>query len=166
MDFDVVNGLVAKLGTMRYFPCDPAVRLALVESMGTLTDDEDQVRWLVQEIRTRYREWPGEFEVRQVFTSRYRPKDGVIHSVCSCGCGRIDAFTLKPDQTWPPQLEAPCPLLLPAGAVKQCKEELDAAVAILSAAMTLKNRAITGPATEAEIRSAPEWLRRLEGFCK
>jgi len=77
MDFESVTAEVAKLGTMKFFPSDPAVKLALVEFFGDIAENEDQVRWLVKRVRTLYHEWPGEHELRAAFCSKFRPKDGI-----------------------------------------------------------------------------------------
>src|SRR5262249_16361475 len=77
MNFDTVNQLVAQLGTMKFFPSSPQTPMALIEFMGDLTDDEEKVRWLVKRVRPMYAEWPGEYEVRACFCSRYAPKDGI-----------------------------------------------------------------------------------------
>ena len=111
MNFDTVKGLVASFGTMKYFPSDPIVKLALVQLMADLTDDENQVRWLVKKVRTDYTEWPGEREVRKVFCARFRPKDGIVIATCTCGCAGTEhgpsTFALGTAQVWPPQLESP-----------------------------------------------------------
>jgi len=77
MRFETVNDLVCSMAGMRYFPSEPAARLALVELMRDLTDDEEKVRWLVKRMRTLYAEWPGEREMRAAFCSKYKPKDGI-----------------------------------------------------------------------------------------
>ena len=99
MDFEVVSGLVASLGAMRFFPADPPVRLALVQTMGEMTDDVEVVRWLVKKLRTEYSEWPGEHEMRKVFCAAYRPKDGIV---VQGGAERDYTFTLGESQRWPP----------------------------------------------------------------
>ncbi len=139
MNFDVINGLVGSLGTMKYFPSDSTVRLALVELMGELTDDEDAVRWLVKEMRTKFQEWPGEFVLRQTFTAKFRPKDGTVYSVCSCGCGAVQTMKLAPDQQWPvTQQIAAAPLrMIAAGNADQANvdPESQSIVAELAAKM-------------------------------
>jgi hypothetical protein len=127
MNFETVKNLVAGMGTMKFFPSDPAVRLALVELMGDLTDDEDKVRWLVKKLRAEYAEWPGERELRRVFCERFRPKDGVVVAQCSCGCGGSEhesyTCTLAPSQIWPPQIAPPAAKLLPPPKVSEEEAE-------------------------------------------
>jgi hypothetical protein len=99
MDFDTVNNLVGSMGTIKFFPSDSAARLGLVETMSDLTEDEDQARWLVKKMRTEYREWPGEHEMRRVFCENFRPRDGIV---VQGGAERDYTFKLKPSQRWPP----------------------------------------------------------------
>jgi hypothetical protein len=77
MDFDTINALVGSMGTMKFFPSDPAARLALTELMTEMASTEEQVRWLAKRMRSLYNEWPGEREMRACFCSRFRPADGI-----------------------------------------------------------------------------------------
>jgi hypothetical protein len=122
MNFDTVNGLIASLGTIRYFPSDPPVRLALVELMSELTDDEDAVRWLVKRARQVFKEWPGEYELRALFCSRFTPKDRyeVVSYEYSHG-----PTNLRPGPV--PDLPA-----LPPGHVASADPELDAHIRALT----------------------------------
>lgn len=128
MNGDLIFNLVGSLGTMKYFPSDPIVKVALAQLMSDLTDDENAVRWLVKKLRTEYAEWPGEREVRAVFCERFRPKDGIVIAPCTCGCGGSEhgsnTFKLAPAQSWPPRLEAPAVALLPAAPLDE-KEQAE-----------------------------------------
>ena len=138
MDFETVKSLVASMGTMKFFPSEPDVRLALVETMGELAESEDQVRWLVRKMRAGYAEWPGEMEMRICFTLQFRPKNGIAYSRCTCGCGAIEPFNLAPGQEWPSQLTAPEPrALLSVGAVVSADPDLERSVLALAAAKDL-----------------------------
>lgn len=126
MNFETVNNLVAQLGTMRYFPSDPAVRIALVELMGDLTDSEDEVRWLIKRVRTLYAEWPGERELRACFCSRFRPKDGInMHS----GIYGEGIPSERPEQN---QIAGPNLLALPPGHVATADPIFDAGIQALA----------------------------------
>jgi hypothetical protein len=133
LDFRTVNALVASMGTMKFFPADPDVRLALVEVMGEIAETEEQVRWLVKRMRDMYAEWPGEREMRACFCSRFHPKDG-----------RNVGSTVYPDG-----LPSEFPqkhllmLLLPAGAVVSADPELDRAVVLLADSKDLNRVART-----------------------
>ena len=77
MKLESIMDLVATMGGMKFFPTEPAVRLALCETIGDMTSSEERVRWLVKRMRTLYAEWPGEREMRACFCSRFRPLDGI-----------------------------------------------------------------------------------------
>ena len=119
MDFDVVSGLVASLGAMKFFPADPPVRVALVQTMGEMTDDVDAVRWLVKKLRTELAEWPGEHEMRKIFCTRFRPLDGIVVAEGEYGAY---TFTLAPGQRWPKDAQLPAPERKQLEAAPMCAE--------------------------------------------
>ena len=142
LDFETVNSLVASMGTMKFFPSEPDVRLALVETMGELAESEDQVRWLVRKMRSEYSEWPGEMEMRTCFTLQFRPKNGIGYSRCTCGCGSVEPFKIPSWQEWPPRISAPEPrAFLPAGAVASVDRDLERSVLALAAAKDMNRSA-------------------------
>jgi len=122
LDFDVLNGLMMSMATMRFFPKAKEARLALVITLSEMCNDEDEARWLVKRMRAMYTEWPGEREMRACFCSRRRPKDGI--NVGS---------TVYPDGL-PRELPAEEVKLLPlpAGAVVSADPTLDMAVRALA----------------------------------
>ncbi len=122
MDFDVVSGLVASLGAMKFFPADPPVRLALVQTMGEMTDDVEAVRWLVKKLRTELAEWPGEHEMRKIFCTRFRPLDGIVVTEGEYG---TYTFTLAPGQAWPAGKALPAPERKQLEAGPMCAESQD-----------------------------------------
>src|SRR5437667_8151545 len=127
MNFDKVNLLVSSLGGVKFFPSDPAAQLGIVQLMGQLTDDETQVQWLVDQIKL-LPEWPGLFGVRQIFLSRFRPKDGLVQALCSCGCGNVQTWKLTGEQQWPPQIAgAPEPIALLTEGERKFKENIEKA---------------------------------------
>lgn len=77
MNFDTINLLVASMGSIPFFPGDPAARAAIVETIADMAETEDQVRWLTKRMRQLYSTWPGEVELRACFCSRFRPRDGI-----------------------------------------------------------------------------------------
>lgn len=77
MDFDRVAKAVASLKLMKFFPGDEDACLALVTDLGEMAQTEEQVEWLVRRVRNLYSEWPGIHELRAVFCSRFKPKDGI-----------------------------------------------------------------------------------------
>jgi hypothetical protein len=76
MNFERVAELVAELTSLRYFPSDESARLAIVRMIGEMAENEDQVEWLVRRVPDLYNEWPGPLELRALFCSRLKPKDG------------------------------------------------------------------------------------------
>jgi len=77
MDFDRVAKAVASLKLMKFFPGDEDACLALVTDFGEMAENEEQIEWLVRRVRNLYSEWPGIHELRAVFCSRFKPKDGI-----------------------------------------------------------------------------------------
>ncbi len=77
MEFDHIAEIVAKLCLLKFFPNESAGRLALMEIIGGMASDEDQVRWLVKSALAIYDEWPGPRELRALFCSRWTPRDGI-----------------------------------------------------------------------------------------
>ncbi len=153
---------------MKFFPSDPYARAALVEMLGEMCESEDQVRWLVKEVRTKYPEWPGVYELRRLFCARFRPQDGIVVADSSGGVEGTYTFTLGPSQAWPPeskQIGGPQLKALPAGHVASASKALDAGVTLLVDVNGLRRSdAFSAPATAEEIAAAPAWLRRLEGY--
>lgn len=77
MNFDTVADIIADLSILRFFPNEPAARLAIVRMAGEMADNEEQVRWLVRRTLNLHNEWPGPLEFRAVFCSKFRPRDGI-----------------------------------------------------------------------------------------
>lgn len=77
MNFDAVTESLARLSVLKFFPTDIAARLALVRLVGDFATSEAQVEWLVNRMLSLYNEWPGPKELRALFCSRYKPKDGI-----------------------------------------------------------------------------------------
>jgi hypothetical protein len=155
MDFDVVSGLVASLGAMKFFPADPPVRVALVQTMGEMTDDVDAVRWLVKKLRTEYAEWPGEHEMRKIFCTRFRPLDGVV--VCDGDYGPY-TFTLAPGQPWPKAAALPAPERKQLEAAPMCAQAQAVVDLLVQNMPKMPSAKFAGPsdARAAGVRRPPE----------
>jgi hypothetical protein len=76
MNFERVAELCAELTLLRFFPSDESARLAIVRMVGEMAANEEQVRWLVRRTLDLWNEWPGPLELRAVFCSRFKPRDG------------------------------------------------------------------------------------------
>lgn len=122
LDFDVLNGLMMSMATMRFFPKAKEARLALVMTLGEMCNSEDEARWLVKRIRTMYTDWPGEREMRACFCSRYRPKDGI-------NAGSVVYPEGLPREIPDPEVKL---LPLPRGAVVSADPTLELAVRALA----------------------------------
>lgn len=152
--------ILDELTVLPYFPKDENVMNALVRLMGNMCESEEQVRWLVTRMTSGiYAEWPGPHEMRAAFCYRYKPKDGIAaySSVYLDGDWPLDP-------TAPPRIEAPKMLALPAGQEVSADRSIDTAVQLAARFMRLRTRRFDQPVTQAEITTAPEWLRRLEGY--
>lgn len=62
---------------MRYFPSDPDARTGIAKQIAAMASSIEQVRWLVGRLPELYPDWPAMQEVRALFCSRFRPKDGL-----------------------------------------------------------------------------------------
>lgn len=68
---------IGKLSLMKFFPGDESARIALVELVCGMAYDNEQIKWLVKRALALYNEWPGPRELRALFCSRWKPRDGV-----------------------------------------------------------------------------------------
>ena len=151
--------LLGRLALLKYFPAgNDAVMEALLILVGDMCRTEAEVEWLVKRMTSGiYAEWPGPQEMRACLCSRYRPKDG------------INAYsTVYPDGL-PPSKESRLAIgsapmkALPEGHTMSADAGAEAAVHVLAKTNGLTNP-MGGPATLEEIKSAPYWLRKLEGY--
>jgi len=67
---------VSRLGLMAFFPGDPDTRAALIWVLMQLVETEEQLDWLVERALKLYARWPGPGELRALYCSRFKPKDG------------------------------------------------------------------------------------------
>jgi hypothetical protein len=68
---------VSKLALMAFFPGDPDTRSALIWALMQLVETEEQLDWLIERALKLYTRWPGVGEIRALYCSRFKPKDGV-----------------------------------------------------------------------------------------
>lgn len=68
---------VATLSLMAFFPHDSDARAALIRILMRVVETEEQLDWLIERALDLYPRWPGLGELRALYCSRYRPKDGV-----------------------------------------------------------------------------------------
>lgn len=63
------------------FPPSESSRPALVRMLAEMCSTDEQVLWLSKRLLQLFKEWPGANEMRAVFCSKFRPRDGVeVHS--------------------------------------------------------------------------------------
>jgi hypothetical protein len=74
---DAASAAVAKMALMAFFPGDPDIRAALVSVFMDMIDTEEQMEWLVKRALRLYARWPGVAEIRALYCSRWKPKDGI-----------------------------------------------------------------------------------------
>ncbi len=159
MDSDSVLDILGELTLLKYFPAEPAARLALAKLVVSMASDESQVKWLVQRTVSVCNEWPGPLVFRQIFCSKFRPADGI---------------SVGPTEMFPEGLpsERPAPALpaLPPGATASIDPGIERAVSLLArskdmdrprriAAPSIPTNPDYKPITQADVDKALEDLR-------
>ena len=74
---ETATAAVAKMALMAFFPGDADVRAALVSVFMEMIDTDEQLDWLVNRALRLYARWPGVAEIRALYCSRWKPKDGM-----------------------------------------------------------------------------------------
>lgn len=64
------------IGMMKFFPADANTRLGIVRMICEMAADNEQVEWLGRRMIQLHNEWPGPIELRAVFCSKFKPRDG------------------------------------------------------------------------------------------
>jgi hypothetical protein len=78
MNLDRVMEMIGEWGgTLKFFPGDEDARIGIAKKIAAFASTEDQVEWLVSRVADLYTEWPGILEIRAVFCTRFKPRDGV-----------------------------------------------------------------------------------------
>jgi hypothetical protein len=73
---EVAADAVSKLALMAFFPGDSDTRGALIWALLQFVETEEQLDWLVERALQLYARWPGVGEIRALYCSRYKPRDG------------------------------------------------------------------------------------------
>jgi hypothetical protein len=68
---------VDMLACLKYFPAEAGAREAIMLLFERMISIPEQIEWLVRTMIDEVGEWPGPKEVRGIFCSRFKPKDGV-----------------------------------------------------------------------------------------
>ena len=74
---EVAADAVSKLALMAFFPGDSDTRGALIWALLQFVETEEQLDWLVERALQLYARWPGVGELRALYCSRFKPRDGV-----------------------------------------------------------------------------------------
>lgn len=69
-------GLVNELAALAYFPQELEARIAIAHDLVAICPNVEEARWLVTWFRQLFSRWPGSRELRAVYSSRNRPRDG------------------------------------------------------------------------------------------
>lgn len=77
MNVTVLNKAIGMMSLMKFFPGGDEARGALMELLGEMCANDEQVLWLAKRMRNLYPEWPGAHEMRAAFCARFSPKDGI-----------------------------------------------------------------------------------------
>ena len=81
---------MAQLGLLRFFPTDVRERFALEEMIvRQLVDEDSQLDWLGKRMLQLYNDWPGPHELRAVYCSKFKPKEGPSNALSSVFCEGI-----------------------------------------------------------------------------
>jgi len=160
MNVQRVLKTLAGLAMLKFFPANnEAVLEGLARLVVGMCENEQQVEWLVDRMTSGlYQEWPGPLEMRAVYCSRYKPKDGLnaYSQVYPDGIPMSKEGKLR--QIAGAELKA-----LPPGHVASSDEHMEVALRIAARTNSL-TCPLGGPATPEEIAAAPRWLRRIDGY--
>ena len=77
LDLEEVFNLLSELTLLKFFPPEPAARVALAKLVAQMATTHAQVEWLVARTVLLCNEWPGPRTLRQIFCSKFKPRDGI-----------------------------------------------------------------------------------------
>jgi hypothetical protein len=149
--------LVEQLALLKMFPADPGARYALRMLLVRMCPSFEAGQWLVDRALDRFDEWPGPRELRGLLSSRFPPSDGV--NAYSKKLGEDSLVSPNSKQIAGPETKA-----LPPRQIASADRTTGAAMRVLCQTSRLKDLDLLAPATPEEIRTAPEWLLRQEGY--
>ena len=151
--------LLGRLALLRFFPTgNDAALEGLLVLVGDMCNSEAEVEWLVKRMTSGiYAEWPGPQEMRACYCDKFRPKDGIN------AYSQVYPDGLPPSKDSTRSIAGPDLKALPPGSIASADPVLEKTVHILAKTNEITNN-LGGPATEEEIRTAPRWLRQLEGY--
>lgn len=74
---DALSRAAGEISLMAYFPASEDSRLALMRVLARMVDTEEHLQWLVNRMVSLYTRWPGIGEMRALYCSRFKPRDGI-----------------------------------------------------------------------------------------
>jgi hypothetical protein len=77
LDIEKVFEILGGLTLLKFFPTEPAARVELAKLVGQMATTHEQVEWLVARTIALCNEWPGPRTLRQIFCSKFKPRDGI-----------------------------------------------------------------------------------------
>lgn len=72
-----------ELSLLKFFPSEPGARAALLRMLCQMVAGPTELRWLIDTVLRYHNEWPGPLELRGIYCTHYKPKDGVEADVTS-----------------------------------------------------------------------------------
>jgi len=110
------------MAILNYFPKEGDARAAIAEMVIDMVDTPEQAMWLARRMVELHNDWPGPREMRAVFCSRFRPRDGIeVNSTVY-----VDGIPSERVQ----QLELPAPN--PRSRITTADSEMSSAIALLA----------------------------------
>jgi hypothetical protein len=124
-----VRNILAGLRALPFFDGGEAPVSMLVSMVTGMAETEEQILWVVQRMTAGlYEKWPGPLEMRAVYCSKFRPKDGVEAESTIYPNG-IPSEKKPGDLSGLPVPELPA---LPAGHIASTDPEADAIIQALA----------------------------------
>ena len=78
MTVKYATACVGQMAVLKFFPSDELARASLIRMLMEMCRCQEEAAWLVNRMTdgSLYNEWPGPYELRAVFCSRFSPLDG------------------------------------------------------------------------------------------
>lgn len=150
VNVEAVMKILGKLSLLKFFPVDAEARAALLELVCEKSPTEEQVRWVVNRILESNQEWPGPAAVLRLFDSPMMPgnmkplSEGDRQKVLGVGEQKLTRELPRGTVTADPFVQTGFEILV--GVQKAKEQNWDR------------------PLEPEEIKFAPKWLRKLEGY--
>lgn len=74
---------VARLALLPYFPHGEMAAAVVMTELGRFVDRPERLRWLVDTAMARMTKWEGIAQLRALYATRWKPRDGVEGVPCA-----------------------------------------------------------------------------------